>query len=104
MSSSCSSFYIIIILYIISTNAQEQSIYGPFNFNSLSDGWVVDDEGVDPQSGVLFRGPSNGDSGNCDAIGDGRCLRLEGEAIVSKTISTSGYHQIRIELGIDNNM
>eukprot|EP01083_Nonionella_stella_P123855 373488_1 len=83
-SASC----ILLLLLCYSSNAQSETMFYSTDFNSQSD-WQIDDVGSDP--------PIWESTNVCDSeLGDGKCLRLRGQSIISRVTSTSGYHDIRI--------
>eukprot|EP01084_Bolivina_argentea_P215840 366532_1 len=92
-------FIVKIIFHPIIGNAQPPEMIYSFNFTNLSD-WTTENVG----NGISVQTAQDCES----AIGNsGPCFLLEGAALISRIIPTTGYHTIRIiidavEYGLDD--
>eukprot|EP01084_Bolivina_argentea_P243060 407546_1 len=83
-----------LLLYI--TNAQPEKRFYYFNFSSQAD-WFIEDHGITVdfvESDTEVYWPS------CNDYLNGACLRMRGASIISRVISTIGYHSIRIQIAV----
>ena len=78
------------IIFMVNIQAETEFYATGFDSNPFSTDWIIDEEG----KGVEWTNTYSGFNG-------GYCMELEGDAIVSSTIPTTGYHTIRIEIDID---
>ena len=78
-----------ILSFLIVTSYSEEEFYS-WNFDNQSD-WKIDNDG----KGLEWVDDCLGND-----LEGGPCVHIEGEAIISRVISTIGYHSIRIQIDI----
>ena len=100
MSSFLEALFLILVIihqYIITIAQSEERFYF-FGFENQSY-WTVENEGTG--TGLDWGFNSNACT-NSIYLHSEYCLRMSGQGLISTIISTEGYHDIRLILGIPN--
>ena len=79
------------VLIVITTAQLDEVSFYSYNFAGQGAWTLVEDGG-----GYEYKNNDN----TCDLIGGGDCLYQAGGNIIQRTVATTGYHDIRVEISM----